>query len=91
MTWSDWNTYPIWSISNNFRITEWIKWEEMSEEDKKNHPEAYVRGGYLKKYTYHEEWGNFWETLSEEQRNLFKTLPNFDAGIFEEITGIKVE
>lgn len=32
----------------------------------------------------------FWETVTPEERDAVMNLPNFDADIFEEITGIKV-
>ena len=32
------------------------------------------------------EW---WEELSEEDKQTIREMPNFDAKIFEEITGIK--
>ena len=34
------------------------------------------------------EW---WEGMSEENKKIVKSIPNFDAEIFEEITGIKEE
>lgn len=33
----------------------------------------------------------WWNQLSEEQKDIIQALPNFDAAIFEEITGIKVD
>ena len=32
-----------------------------------------------------------WDNFTKEQRDTFKTLPNFDADIFEDITGIRVD
>lgn len=31
----------------------------------------------------------WWEELSEEDKQIIREMPNFDAKIFEEITGIK--
>jgi hypothetical protein len=31
-----------------------------------------------------------WDKFSESEKNEVKNIPNFDASIFEEITGIKV-
>ena len=38
---------------------------------------------------YKQAWAKLWETLSSEDKNFFKKLTNFDADIFEQITGIE--
>lgn len=43
----------------------------------------------LVKYTYQEACSKWWEELSGENKEIIKSIPNFDAKIFEEITGIK--
>jgi len=75
---------------NEFYLNKWISEDEMTDEDKKADPEFYVRKGCLKTYTWKEAWANFWRDTSEENRQKFLNLPNFDSEIFEEITGIKV-
>ena len=42
-------------------------------------------------YDYKEAWGNFWNSISDDRKQEFLNLPNFDSKIFEEITGIKTE
>ena len=39
---------------------------------------------------YKESWKKAWENSSKEDRELVKLLPNFNADVFEEITGIRV-
>jgi hypothetical protein len=41
-------------------------------------------------YDYKEAWKNFWNLISDDRKQEFLNLPNFDSEIFEEITGIKV-
>ena len=89
MTWDEWYRHPAYKSSLNLKITKWICWNDMTDYEKKDNPKAFVCEGYLKVFEYKEAWGNLWETLSEKERNLFKTLPNFDSEVFEEITGIK--
>lgn len=48
-------------------------------------------GGYLKTLSYKDAWAILWPTLSIEDQKFFSTLTNFDADIFERITGIKYE
>ena len=89
MTWDEWYRHNVYNISLDLKITEWVNFEDMTDEEKKGNPKAYVCGGYLKVYQYKEAWANLWKTLDEEQKNAFKTLPNYDPVIFEDITGIK--
>ena len=71
-----------------FYLTKWISEDEMTDEEKKNDPDFYVRKGYLKTFTYLEAWSNFWKYTDEENRNKFLALPNFSWDVFTEITGI---
>lgn len=75
---------------NEFYLNKWIDESEMTEEEKKDHPQFSVRKGYLKTYEWKEAWSNFWKDTSEKNRQKFLNLPNFDPKVFEEITGIKV-
>ena len=70
-----------------FMLTEWIPY---TEEEKKADPEKEMIGGYLKEYTMKEAWANWWGEMSEEAKKIVQEIPNFDAKIFKEITGIEV-
>jgi len=61
----------------------------MTEEEKKNNPDFYVRKGYLKTFSWNEVWANFWKETDEENRQKFLNLPNFSWDVFTKITGIK--
>jgi hypothetical protein len=75
---------------SEFYLTKWISESEMTEEEKKDDPQFFVREGYLKTFTYKEAWANFWKDTDKENRQKFLNLPNFDADVFLEITGIDV-
>jgi hypothetical protein len=90
MTWDDWYNHIAYKIALRLEITKWIDWEDMTDAEKEDKKDAYVCGGYLKVFGYKEAWANLWKTLDDKQKNSFKTLPNFDADIFEDITGIKI-
>ncbi len=62
----------------------------MTAVEKKENPKAETTEGYLKQFTYKEAWSNFWKETDEENRQKFLNLPNFDAEIFKDITGIEV-
>ena len=76
-----------------FILTEWIPDSKMSQQEKEQHPEYVTTGGYLKKYDYKEAFRKSFEVAKKkadwpEQLEKLKALPNFDAKIFEEISGI---
>ena len=51
---------------------------------------ASAKEGYLKTIPMKEAWANAWNNWTDENKKVFTSLPNFDAAIFEKITGIKV-
>ena len=71
-----------------FDLCIWISESEMTDEEKKENPNFYVTQGYLKTYDYKEAWKLSYERASESDKKKVFDLPNFDAEIFYEITGI---
>ena len=69
---------------------EYVYLSDMTDEEKAAHPEAETTGGYLKKCTTADNARKWWAGLSADDRNIIFSLPNFDAEIFKEITGIDV-
>ena len=90
MTWDDWYSHPAYRASSRLKVVEWRYWDEMTESERSKNKDAETCGGYLKKYGYKEAWANLWKNLDDDEKTSFKTLPNFDASIFEDITGIKI-
>ena len=71
-------------------ITEWIPEDKMSESQKLADKDFFVKKGTLIKRTYKEAFVLGWAKLDEKTKQQFKDLPNFDADIFFEITGVDV-
>ena len=69
---------------------EYVYLSDMTDEEKAAHPEAETTGGYLKECTTAGNARKWWAGLSTDDRNIIFSLPNFDAVIFKEITGIDV-
>ena len=69
---------------------EYVYLSDMTNEEKAAHPEAKTTGGYLKERTTADNAQKWWAGLSADDRNVILSLPNFDAEIFQEITGIDV-
>ena len=70
---------------------EYVWFNSMTDEEKAAHPEAKTTGGYLKERTTADNARKWWAGLSADDRNIIFSLPNFDAVIFKEITGIDVD
>ena len=74
--------------SVKLELTEWI---EYTEEEMKEDKNKRLIGGYLKEYSYKEACANWWIELTEENREIIKSIPNFDKEKFYEITGINID
>ena len=94
---SDW-TYQDWLNSDAryilmdcpSNVLAWVWDDDMTDEEKEQHPEYSVTGGFLKHTQQGAERQMWWNNLSDENKNTVMQLPNFDELIFEEITGINV-
>lgn len=76
-----------WNYENNW----WIYSANMSEEEKKAHPEHEYTGGYLKSVSFKEACRIMWDKLTDEEKEEVKKIPNFDADVFKKITGVNVK
>jgi hypothetical protein len=71
-----------------FNLTEWIIYENITDEEKKSYPFAKWTKGYLRTYEYKKAFKNSFKKASKEDVKLTLELPNFDYEIFEDISGI---
>ena len=92
-TYQDWLNsdarYILMDCPSN--VLAWVSSDNMTDEEKEQHPEYSVTGGFLKhieKETGRQMW---WDGLSDRKKTIVMNLPNFDKDIFKEITGIDVE
>ena len=72
-------------------VVEWVYSEDMTDEEKAEHPTHETTGGYLKVLDESDCGQLWWGSLSDRQKDIIKALPNFDPEIFEKCTGIKVD
>ena len=95
---SEW-TYDQWLYSDARKILEtkeqkvfeWINEKDMSDEEKIKNPTYKTTGGYLKVYDAVEETQLWWDFLSEDEKQVFINLPNYDEEKFAAILGIKLK
>ena len=94
---SSW-TYDDWYDSRARRIMEgcpysysnYIPADDMTDEEKENHPEHKAIGGFVKVFTATaEDKQKWWDNLSKGDKDEVKALPNFDADKFCECVGIE--
>lgn len=91
LTYEDWmNSEARNILKKNSYLTKWIRIDDMTEEEEKNNPGYEINNGYLKVFTFEEMCKNMWDSLTEEEKKIIIEIPNFDADIFKEITGIEV-
>lgn len=75
-----------------FELVEWVYEEDMTDAEKEEHKAEYkTTGGYLKVHDYKEAFKKSWDKATPEDRAKTKLLPNFDAEIFYEISGIRID
>ncbi|HBG3651738.1 TPA: pentapeptide repeat-containing protein [Clostridioides difficile] len=91
LTYEDWiNSDARNILKRNSYLTKWIHIDDMTEEEKENNPGYEINNGYLKVFTFEEMCKNMWNNLTDEEKKIIIDIPNFDADIFKEITGIEV-
>jgi hypothetical protein len=68
----------------------WVASVDMTDEEKRANPGHTTTGGYLRTNDMREEWAKAYARASDHDKSLLFALPNFDADVFKEITGIDV-
>lgn len=70
-----------------FPLTEWVAYTDA---EKREDPEKELLNGYLKSRSFEEACRIWWEHLPEKYKKIVQNMPNFDADIFEKVTGIRL-
>ena len=73
-----------------FEIIKWVSSSDMTDQEREDNPTYITTDGYLKVYEYKEAFKKSWDEADEEDRKKIFNLPNFDAEVFKEISGIDV-
>ena len=91
ITYKEWHNSDARYLLNqiDFRPIEWISSNDMTEEEKEQYPEHETTGGCLKIRDNTDACIKWWHGLSEKNKNVIRSIPNFDADKFFEITGIR--
>ena len=91
-TYEDWVNSRACVLLNQLSeyVCKYVLISDMTDEEKIEHPEAETVGGYLKCVPIFDVSVQWWNELSNEDKKEIISLPNFDADIFKEITGVGV-
>ena len=93
LTYKDWLNSKARCILNQIppNVLSWIWKDCMTDDEKEEHPEYTVTGGFLKHIEKGTERQMWWDELSIDEKDAIFNIPNFDKKIFKKITGINVE
>ena len=87
---NDWENSDARHIMNTCPYThsDFIDKSDMTDEEKENHPEYKTIGGFVKVFIVtKKEKEDWWNKLSDEDKDIIKSLPNFDFDIFRKCVG----
>lgn len=90
MTFRQWRDSKACCLLNQILFTPnaWVWDDDMTDEEKEVHPEYKTTGGFLKVLDTSDCCIRWWESLDESDRDVVRSIPNFNAAIFKQITGI---
>ncbi len=91
-TYDDWYESQARCIMGGcpYSYSDYISADDMTDEEKEKHPEYKTIGGFVKTFTVTaEDKQKWWDSLSKEDKDEVKSLPNFDADKFCKCVGIK--
>ena len=93
MTYREWMDSDARYLLNQIPkdVVEWVYEEDMTDEEKATHPTYETTGGYLKVLDESECGQLWWGSLSDRRKEIIKEIPNFDAEIFFQCTGVRVD
>ena len=93
ITYNDWLRSDARYLLNQIPkdVVEWVYEEDMTDEEKAANPTYETTGGYLKVLNESKCGQLWWGSLSDFQKNYIKSIPNFDAEIFFQCTGVRVD
>ena len=93
MTYREWMDSDARYLLNQIPkdVVKWVYEEDMTDEEKAAHPTYETTGGYLKVLDESECGQLWWGSLSDRRKEIIKAIPNFDAEIFFQCTGVRVD
>ena len=88
ITIDEWRKTDAYKILSKIKTTRWIKAANMTLEEKNTYPNFNTNNGYLKSISLKEGIHELWRTLTNKEKEIIKSIPNFDEAKFKKITGL---
>ena len=83
------NTMKLINAKNiKLPIAKWTEYKDLPKDEQTTTTKQL--NGKLKTLSYQDAWKQMWSEFSADDKNFFKSLPNFNPEIFKEITGIEI-
>jgi hypothetical protein len=89
-TLQDWRKSDAAKFMRKFDPTEWVDWQDMTETEKNKNPGGEITDGFARKVSDGEKQRR-WDAMSTDEKNVIRSIPNFDAEKFYRITGVNVK
>lgn len=94
-TFDDWWNSDARKVMQNCPVeytrSEWVTLYNMTDEEREAHPDHKTTRGYLKTENHKADRQAWWDGLPAKDKQTVMNLPNFDADVFYECTGIRVK
>ena len=92
MTFREWRESKAYYLLTrvDFRPNEFVWENKMTDVEKAAYPEYETVGGCFKVCDTNKVFITWWKSLNDNEKEIIKSIPNFNAVKFELITGIKV-
>ena len=90
MTWQEWKNSEAYNILTKVTKSQWIWYDDMTNEEKKKYKSAKTCDGYLKEIERKAGSKKWWNDLEIQEKATIVQLPNFDLDVFNDIMEFKV-
>ena len=90
MTYDEWRNSEAYDILWRKQKLAWVLLNDMTDEEKKEHPSAETCDGYLKEIEYEKSSKEWWNQLKNYEKKTIFQLPNFDLAVFNDIMALEI-
>ena len=85
MSYEEWENTRAYDVLQQIEKSKWIYFSDMTDEEKEKYPSAETCDGYLKEMVRKEAVKEWWNNLSNYDKQEIFSLPNFDLDVFNDI------
>ena len=90
MSWEEWRDSEAYDILTKVKKSEWVWYDNMTDEEKEKHPSAKTCDGYLKETERKVGTKEWWDNLAMYEKATLIQLPNFNLNVFNDIMELEI-